>query len=78
MMRVIVFVTDDGRSAEGTGPMLVLRDDPLSALPAHPRSLAWRYYATLSSADQLFSNEREAIERSLGAGEPFISKRLVG
>jgi hypothetical protein len=76
-MQVIVFVTDDGQSADGTGPMLFLRDDPASALPPHPRSLSWRYFATVPLRDHMFSEDRMAVERALTNGKPFIAQRLV-
>jgi hypothetical protein len=78
LMQVIVFVTDDGKSPDGTGPMLYLRDDPASALPPHPRSLAWKYFATVPLQDQLFELERMRVEAALKDGLPFISQRLVG
>ncbi|HZY68950.1 MAG TPA: hypothetical protein VFE52_10200, partial [Devosia sp.] len=67
-MRVLVFVTDDGKSREGTGPTLLVADEPSAVLPAHPRSLAWKYFATVDLADSLLAAERSAIEQSLRDG----------
>ena len=46
-VKVLVFVTDDGTEA-GTGPVLFLKDFATSALPAHPRGLVWKYFATVN------------------------------
>lgn len=66
-MQVIVFVTDDGKSPEGTAPILYLHDNPASALPPHPRSLAWRYFATVPLEDGLFEVERPDVEAAFKA-----------
>ena len=76
-MHVIVFVTDDGTSPDGTAPLLYLRDNPKSALPPRPGALGWRYFATVSLEDQMFESERVAVETALGAGQPFITERMV-
>lgn len=76
-MQVIVFVTDDGKTTHGTGPMLYLRDNPESALPPHPRSLTWRYFATMPLRDLMFEAERSDVEAALNAGRPFVSQRIV-
>jgi hypothetical protein len=77
-MHVIVFVTDEGNGRAGTAPLLFLRDNPASHLPPHPRSLTWRYFATMPIEDQMFAGERHRVEAAFAAGEPYISKRLVG
>jgi hypothetical protein len=51
-MNLMVFVTDDGTS-DGTGPMLFLPRSETAVLPAHPRSLEWKYVATISEQDNL-------------------------
>jgi len=76
-MRLLVFVTDDGLSPEGTGPFLVIEERPNATLPTHPRSLSWKYFVTVGLEDSLIANERTAIEASLRNGKPFISSRLV-
>jgi hypothetical protein len=76
-MHVIVFVTDDGKSPDGTAPLLYLRDNPASALPPHPRSLSWRYFATVPIGDQMFDEHRPAVEEALSDGKPFIAPQLI-
>ena len=75
-MKVLVFVTDDGTDA-GTGPVLFLKDFADSALPSHPRGLAWKYFATVSEDDDLLGEERAAIKAALADDEPFIAPRLL-
>ena len=57
--------------------MLYLRDNPESALPPHPRSLTWRYFATMPLRDLMFEAERADVEAALNAGRPFVSQRIV-
>ena len=75
-MKVPVFVTDDGTDA-GTGPVLFLKDFASSTLPEHPRSLAWKYFATVDEDDNLVSEDRAAIIAALGAYEPYVAPRLI-
>ena len=75
-MLVMVFVTDDG-SAEGTGPLLYLGEWPGASLPANPRGLHWRYFATLAMEDHMFLLERAEVEAALSEGAPYISQRLA-
>jgi hypothetical protein len=76
-MQVLVFVTDDGKATEATGPTLVVANAPSAVLPPHPRSLDWRYFATMGSDDRLFGHERKKLMRALKSGQPFITPRLV-
>jgi hypothetical protein len=75
-MNILVFVSDDGTEA-GTGPIAFVRDFATSALPKHPRSLTWKYFATVQETDQLLGDDREAILAALGDDEPFVSQRLL-
>ena len=75
-MRVLVFVTDDGTAA-GTGPLLFLKDFPAAAMPEHPRSLNWRYFATVEESDELLGEDRPAIRRALAWDRPYIASRLL-
>jgi hypothetical protein len=76
-MQVLVFVSDDGRSPETTGPTLILEDVATAVIPPHPRSMAWRYFATMQSEDALFGSEASAMNRALRKGKAFVSARLV-
>jgi hypothetical protein len=76
-MQLLVFVTDDGISPEGTGPILVIEEMPSAVLPPHPRSLSWKYFATVGLDDSLVAAERAAIDASVRDGRPYISSRLV-
>jgi hypothetical protein len=75
-MRILVFVTDDGTEA-GTGPVLFLKDLASSTLPAHPRGLEWKYFATVAENDDLLGEDRAAITAALADDEPFIAQRLL-
>ena len=77
IMQVLVFVTDDGRGCEATGPMLVIEDVPSASLPPNPRSLAWRYFATMRAEDVLFGSEGARMRAVLARRRPFITDRLV-
>jgi hypothetical protein len=76
-MQVLVFITEDGKSAEGTGPTLIVEDRPLAVLPPNPRSLGWRYFATMKADDALFGSERARMRSALAKGRPFVSNRLI-
>jgi hypothetical protein len=76
-MQVLVFVTDDGRSAEGTGPTLIVEASPVATLPPNPRSLEWRYFATMESEDLMFGSEGFRMRQNLDRGKPHISNRLI-
>ncbi len=75
-MKVLVFVTDDGTEA-GTGPVLFLKDFATSAMPAHPRGLVWKYFATVLEDDELLGEDRAAINAALADDEPFVAPRLI-
>jgi len=76
-MQVLVFVTDDGKSVEGSGPTLVLLDAPTAVLPPNPRAMQWRYFATMRSGDSLFSAEAARMQSALTNGTPFVTDRLI-
>ena len=75
-MKVLVFVTDDGTEA-GTGPILFVKDFAGSTLPAHPRGLEWKYFATVDDTDPLLGDDRLAIRAALEADDSFIAPRLI-
>ena len=75
-MQLIVFVTDDG-TPDGTGPLLFVENHPLSFLPANPRSLEWRYFATIAKDDTMFMAERAAGLPALAKDGFYIANRLV-
>lgn len=75
-MQVLVFVTDDGSSA-GSGPILFLPDHPGAALPTHPRSLEWRYFATVSDKDALLTQDGDAALNALAMKGHFIAQRMI-
>jgi hypothetical protein len=75
-MNVLVFVTDDG-TEEGSGPILFLKDFATAAMPAHPRALEWKYFATVTEADEVLGEDRAAIRLALEQDEPFIAYRLL-
>ena len=75
-MKVLVFVTDDGTEA-GTGPILFVKDFAASTLPPHPRSLSWKYFATVDETDELLGEDRLAIKTALDADDSFIAPRLL-
>lgn len=72
-----MFVTDDGVSPQGTGPVLFIRDEASATLPPHPRGYAWRYFATLGIDDSMIADERSKIAEALDNGLPYLSRRLV-
>ena len=74
-MQLAVFVTDDG-SPHGSGPMLFVEDPSSSDLPANPRSLGWRYFATIDEDDVLFMPERPRGLSALEEDGFYISDRL--
>ena len=74
-MRLMVFVTDDG-TADGTGPLLFLRERPDAVLPKNPRALEWRYFATIDENDRLLGDDPVAIER-IAANGYYIANRLI-
>jgi hypothetical protein len=76
-MRMLVFVTDDGISPEGAGPRLVVEQGLDATLPAHPRSLNWKYFATVDLDDTLLAADRRHIGEARQAGQSFISPRLI-
>ena len=75
-MQLNVFVTDDG-SENGSGPILFLPIDPRSVLPPHPRSLEWRYFATIEDKDSLLATDREAALSAIEDDGFYIAHRLI-
>lgn len=76
-MRVLIFVTDDGTSREGTGPTLFVAELPLTLLPTHPRSLSWKYFATVSLDDALLASQKAAIESALAHTGSYLWPRPI-
>ena len=74
-MQLLVFVSDDG-TADGTGPLLFLPAGPESALPRNPRSLEWRYFATIDEGDNLATSEPD-LKVALAAVGYYIAHRLI-
>lgn len=75
-MQILVFVTDDGRP-NGTGPILFLPATPEAVLPPHPRSLSWRYFATVSEDDALLGDDKAAVLADIRDKGHHTAKRLV-
>ena len=75
-MQILVFVTDDG-TPDGSGPLLFLRDHPLTALPDNPRSFEWRYFATIGPMDRMIADEGLEARSMLDADGYYIASRLV-
>lgn len=75
-MQILVFVSDDGTPA-GSGPILFLKSRPDASLPPHPRSLEWRYFATIADGDALLGDEREHILAALSDDGFYIAQRLI-
>jgi hypothetical protein len=48
-----------------------------STLPAHPRGLEWKYFATVDDTDPLLGDDRLAIRAALEADDSFIAPRLI-
>ena len=75
-MRLLVFVTDDGKPA-GTGPIVFLPESPQAVLPPHPRSLPWRYFATIGDNDALLGDERNLILDAIEKTGHYIALRII-
>jgi hypothetical protein len=74
--RLLVFVTETGPDST-SGPVLFIEDRPDAALPANPRGLGWRYFATIGREDAMMAEEREPIELGLEEDGYYISNRLI-
>lgn len=75
-MQLLVFVSDDG-SPDGTGPILFIPNHKTSVKPRHPRSLEWRYFATIDERDSLFTMDGEAALQSIPDRGHFVAQRLI-
>lgn len=75
-MQLNVFVSEDG-SPDGTGPILFLPISPQAALPPNPRSLEWRYFATIDDQDGLLAPDREAALSAIADDGYYIAHRLI-
>jgi hypothetical protein len=71
-----VFVTEDG-GPFGTGPILFLPTSPDAALPSHPRSLEWRYFATVGFDDAMLADDREAAIAAVESNGYYVANRLI-
>jgi hypothetical protein len=76
-MQVLVFVTDDGKAVEGSGPTLIIEDRAQAVLPPNPRALGWRYFATMKAEDAMFGSEAARMRKALKGGKPYITNKLV-
>lgn len=75
-MGIHVFISDDG-SSSGTGPILFLAELPSKILPRHPRSLGWRYVATIAEDDSLLESDGPEVQQALNTDGFFIADRLL-
>lgn len=75
-MQLLGFVTDDG-TPEACGPLLFVRNHPLAILPLHPRSLEWRYFATIGEGDTMFESDRMTALPALARDGFYIANRLI-
>lgn len=75
-MQLNVFATDDG-SRDGSGPILLLPLDPQAVLPPHPRSLEWRYFATIEDKDNIPGTDRDAALSAIEDDGYYIAHRLI-
>lgn len=76
LVQVLVFVTDDSRSSQSSGPTLVLQDTPAAVLPRNPRALEWRYFATMQTGDALFERERDRMGLALSRGAVYYGSAV--
>jgi hypothetical protein len=74
--RLLIFVTETGPEST-SGPIVFVEDRPDAALPANPRGLGWRYFATVGRDDALVGEERAAIEAGIAEDGFHISNRLI-
>jgi hypothetical protein len=75
-MRLLVFVTDDGKT-DRTGPILFMREVPEAVLPPHPRSLTWRYFATISTGDALLGDDMAEAMAAMELHGYFVANRMI-
>jgi hypothetical protein len=76
-MRLLVFVTDDGVTPDATGPILFVREAPDAILPANPRGLDWRYFATILPNDPIMDDYRAAAEAAIEQHGYYVANRLI-
>ncbi len=74
-MQLLVFVTDDGNGGT-TGPTLYVAEDKQATLPPNPRSLEWRYFATISDQDELLAHSPGALEVIAQEGH-YMTNRMI-
>jgi hypothetical protein len=74
-MQLLVFVTDDA-SPEGSGPTLFVAAEPGAMLPLNPRTLSWRYLATIDERDRIFDVHGRDAKQAIRSRGFFISNRL--
>ena len=75
-MNILVFVTDDGTEA-GTGPILFVKNFATSSMPAQPRGLEWKHFATVTEDNALLCEDHGAIKLALEQDKPFVAPRLL-
>jgi hypothetical protein len=74
-MNLMMFVTDDG-TPRGTAPTLFIPRTEKAALPGHPRSLTWRYVATISEDDNLAA-AHPRLKNSISEVGFFVAHQLL-
>ena len=75
-MQLNVFVSETDKG-EGTGPIVFVPVDPEAALPANPRALEWRYFATVMDDDQLLALDRELAIESIKQQGYYLANRII-
>ena len=73
-MRIRVFVTDDRTNSS---PLLFVPDGPGAYMPPHPRSRAWRYFATVGAGDKLVRAEGNILPEALKTFGFYLANRHV-
>jgi len=76
-MKVLLFITDDGKSVEGTGPALLVRDAADAVLPPHPRGFDWRYFASMDLDDAMLTEQRTRAASALNRIGWYTTPMLI-
>jgi hypothetical protein len=72
----MIFVTEDERGSS-TAPIVYLPERADAALPPHPRSMSWRYFATVMETDVLLGEDRSSVLDSIEQDGHCILQRMV-